>query len=303
MPSEVRRYRGHVKPSAGASTQHPHGRELDELTAAIDRNAEVPVGLQLSWVLGARIRSGELEPGARLPGLRELARASGLNVNTVRAVYQRLEQQGLLESHQGRGTFVASTPRAPSAVGTIAADAALQAQATGVSPREVAAALYMAPPQDGPQRARGIATGAIGATSATGATEAVGATGATGAPGASHGDGAAHRRALRTQIAALERAIGVIEAEHPGVAPPPSDARPGGPRLLNAEELEQVRSTLVQRLASVQAAIDKRAASERAASERAASETEQSRAKQKTSATSPAPRPAQLGRRTRALPT
>lgn len=279
-----------MKPSAGADapyadTQQPHGgRELDELTAAVDRSAEVPVGLQLGWALGARIRSGELEPGARLPGLRELARASGLNVNTVRAVYQRLEQQGLLESRQGSGTFVASTPRAPSAVGTIAADAALQAQVTGVSPREVAAALYMAPPQDGARQARETATSTMGATRATGAT------------GASHGDGAVHRRALRTQIAALERAIGAIEAEHPGVAPLPGGARRGlGPRLLSAEELEQVRSVLVRRLATVQTAID-----ERAAADRAASETEQARIKQKASA-SPAPRA--LARPTRALPT
>src|SRR3981081_805334 len=76
----------------------------------------------------------------------EMAEASGLNVNTVRAVYQRLEQRGLIESQQGSGTFVASTPPRPWAVGTIAADAAREAEAIGVDPREVAAALYVAMP-------------------------------------------------------------------------------------------------------------------------------------------------------------
>jgi DNA-binding transcriptional regulator YhcF (GntR family) len=219
----------------------PDERRLDEFAAAIDRDAEVPIGLQLGWALSARIYDGELRPGQRLPGLRELAEASGLNVNTVRAVYQRLEQRGLIESQQGSGTFVASTFRRPSAVGTIAADAAREAEAIGVDPREVAAALYVAMPQDAP--------GEPGRDTADDADEQ-----AT--------DAVVRRRALRAQIATLERAIGEIEAEHPGVAPRPTATRRGpGPTLLSAEELEQVRSALVRRLADVQSAIDERAAS------------------------------------------
>jgi DNA-binding transcriptional regulator YhcF (GntR family) len=219
-------------------------RRLDEFAAAIDRDAEVPIGLQLGWALSARIYDGELRPGQRLPGLRELAEASGLNVNTVRAVYQRLEQRGLIESQQGSGTFVASTFRRPSAVGTIAADAAREAEAIGVDPREVAAALYVAMPQDAPGEPRRDTAGGAGEKA----------------------DGAvARRRALRAQIATLERAIGEIEAEHPGVAPRATATRRGpGPTLLSAEELEQVRSALVRRLAQVQGAIDERAAADAA---------------------------------------
>jgi DNA-binding transcriptional regulator YhcF (GntR family) len=219
-------------------------RRLDEFAAAIDRDAEVPIGLQLGWALSARIYDGEFRPGQRLPGLRELAEASGLNVNTVRAVYQRLEQRGLIESQQGSGTFVTSTPRRPSAVGTIVADAAREAEATGVDPREVAAALYVAMPQEAPvESERG--------TTSEAAEEGAGAV--------------ARRRALRAQIATLERAIGEIEAEHPGVAPRPTATRRGpGPTLLSAEELEQVRSALVRRLAQVQSAIDERAAADAA---------------------------------------
>ena len=43
---------------------------------AVDRDAEVPIGVQLAWALRARIRDGRFEPGQRLPGLRELAEAS-----------------------------------------------------------------------------------------------------------------------------------------------------------------------------------------------------------------------------------
>jgi DNA-binding transcriptional regulator YhcF (GntR family) len=218
-------------------------RHLDEFAAAIDRDADVPIGLQLGWALSARIYDGEFRPGQRLPGLRELAEASGLNVNTVRAVYQRLEQRGLIESQQGSGTFVTATPRPASAVGSIAADAAREAEAIGVDPREVAAALYVAMPRDAPN-------------------PALASTGSPGDDEEERAGAVARRRALRAQIATLERAIGEMEAEYPGVAPRPTATRPGpGPTLLSAEELEQVRSTLVHRLATVQEAIDERAAS------------------------------------------
>jgi DNA-binding transcriptional regulator YhcF (GntR family) len=250
-----KRYRGGVstQPHNAASTE----RRLDEFAAAIDRDAEVPIGLQLGWALSARIYDGELRPGQRLPGLRELAQASGLNVNTVRAVYQRLEQRGLLESRQGSGTFVAFTFRRPSAVGTIAADAAREAEAIGVDPREVAAALYVAMPQDAPGTASTPASDPAGAPANNPASaQTQSANGKTG------GAAAARRRTLRAQIATLERAIGEIEAEHPGVAPRPTATRRGpGPMLLSAQELEGVRSGLVRRLAQVQSAIDELAAS------------------------------------------
>ena len=234
-----KRYREDV--STSLDTPRSDERRLGEFGVAIDRDAEVPIGLQLGWALCARIHDGEFQPGQRLPGLREMAEASGLNINTVRAVYQRLEQRGLLESQQGSGTFVASTLPRPSAVGAIAADAAREAEAIGVDPREVAAALYVAMPQDasGPP-----ASGPAGEDMGDADEEAAGAL--------------AHRRALRAQIATLERAIAEMEAEHPGVAPRSTATRRGpGPTLLSAEELEQVRSALVRRLAQVQSAIDK----------------------------------------------
>src|SRR5271155_4194116 len=107
---------------------------------AIDREAEVPIGVQLAWALRSRVGDGRFKPGQQLPGLRDLAEMIGVNVNTVRAVYQRLEQEGLLDSRQGSGTFVASTPPRPSAIATIAADAARAAHETGGEPREGAAA-------------------------------------------------------------------------------------------------------------------------------------------------------------------
>ena len=117
--------------------------QLESLRIAIDRDAEVPIGLQIVWALRVRIHDGRFKPGQRLPGLRELAGATGVSINTVRAVYQRLEQERLIDNVQGRGTFVEPTPRKASSVATIVANAAREARETGVDPREVAAALYV----------------------------------------------------------------------------------------------------------------------------------------------------------------
>jgi GntR family transcriptional regulator len=195
---------------------------------AVDRNADVPIGVQLAWALRTRIGEGDFAPGQRLPGMRDLAEAIGVNLNTVRAVYQRLEQEGLIESQQGSGTFVAPSGPAGSAAGTIAATAARTARETGVDPREVAAALYVAP------------------ETAAGDDEQ------DGEPSPRE-----QRRRLREQIAAFESALGQIEAANPGVAPAASAMGLGaGPALLGTEQLEHVRTMLVRRLALVQATID-----------------------------------------------
>ncbi len=191
--------------------------ELEDLT--IDRAGEIPIGVQLAWALRARIGDGRLAPGQRLPGLRELAEMLGINANTARSVYQRLEQEGLIDSRQGTGTFVASVAQEPSAVGQIAADAARQARRTGVDPREVAAALYVTPSRH--------------PTTATQAGE--------------------RRRELRAQIAALEQTLSEIQSSHPGLIPAPSKpSRHAGPRLLSVEELERVRMELVRRIAAAE---------------------------------------------------
>ena len=203
--------------------ESPEMIEAGALDVAIDRDGELPIGVQLAWALRTRIGDGRFKPGQRLPGLRDLARATGVNVNTARAVYQRLEQEGLIESRQGSGTFVASGSCEASDVGVIAAGAARRARLAGVDPRAVAAALYVS-------------------SQPISETEQV---------------AAVRRGTLRTQITVLERALGELEATHPGLVPPSSTTRrDAGPRLLSAEELEQVRAGLVRRLASMQAAID-----------------------------------------------
>jgi DNA-binding transcriptional regulator YhcF (GntR family) len=74
---------------------------------SVDRDAELPLGAQLAARIRAGVRERELAAGHRLPSVRDLAEAAGVNVNTARAVYARLESEGLVRSEHGRGTFVA----------------------------------------------------------------------------------------------------------------------------------------------------------------------------------------------------
>jgi len=117
---------------------------LVDVGVALDREAEVPVGLQLTWALRSAIRAGRLAPGQRLPSARELADAVGVNVNTLRAVIARLEAEGYLDARQGTGTFVTASPPQRANLSGLVDDVARAAQHAGVEPRDLAGALYTA---------------------------------------------------------------------------------------------------------------------------------------------------------------
>jgi len=54
------------------------------------------------------IASGALTVGDQLPTVRQLAVDLSVNPNTVVRAYRELELSGLLETHQGTGTFVSA---------------------------------------------------------------------------------------------------------------------------------------------------------------------------------------------------
>jgi DNA-binding transcriptional regulator YhcF (GntR family) len=91
------------------------------LDLSVDRGAELPLGAQLAARIRAGVRERKLGPGDRLPSVRDVAEAAGVNVNTARAVYARLEAEGLVRSEHGRGTFVAGAAPGDDAAGDDAA--------------------------------------------------------------------------------------------------------------------------------------------------------------------------------------
>jgi DNA-binding LacI/PurR family transcriptional regulator len=72
----------------------------------VDPRPGVGIAVQISNGIALLIADGRFRAGDRLPSVRELAAQLGVNVNTVRAAYARLADDGLVETRQGVGTRV-----------------------------------------------------------------------------------------------------------------------------------------------------------------------------------------------------
>jgi DNA-binding transcriptional regulator YhcF (GntR family) len=200
---------------------------------SLDRASDIPLGTQLAWKLRGAIASGRLAPGDRLPGVRELAAEAGVNVNTVRSVYARLADQGVIVSQHGRGTFVGEVAARDELV-RLAERAAQEARESGIDPRELAALLYASPASQDQGRSPFL-----------------------------HGreDSATVRRELRESIERLEREQAELEvelavaADDPLRLPEPVKPSPArkriGARLLSTEELEAARDALAGHVAGL----------------------------------------------------
>lgn len=66
-----------------------------------------PLYRQVADAVKEAIAAGALQPGDRLPSVRELADRLGVSVITTRRAYLELEGAGYLRSRPGLGTFVA----------------------------------------------------------------------------------------------------------------------------------------------------------------------------------------------------
>jgi GntR family transcriptional regulator len=73
---------------------------------ALDLHTGVPVYRQLIDQVRAGVASGTLTSGDQLPTVRQLAVDLAINPNTVMRAYRELELGGMLETHQGTGTFI-----------------------------------------------------------------------------------------------------------------------------------------------------------------------------------------------------
>ena len=79
-------------------------------TFSVDSTSPTPIYAQLDRSIRAAIATGELESGAQLPTVRQLAVDLAVNANTVARVYAQLERDGMLETRRGVGTFVRESP-------------------------------------------------------------------------------------------------------------------------------------------------------------------------------------------------
>jgi GntR family transcriptional regulator len=74
----------------------------------LDLHSGVPAYRQIIDQVRGGIASGSLAVGDQLPTVRQLAVDLSINPNTVVRAYRELELGGLLETHQGTGTFISA---------------------------------------------------------------------------------------------------------------------------------------------------------------------------------------------------
>jgi GntR family transcriptional regulator len=73
----------------------------------LDRSSPIPYYFQLQQILRELIEQGELTEDERLPGENQLCESFEVSRTVVRQALGELENEGLVERHKGRGTFVA----------------------------------------------------------------------------------------------------------------------------------------------------------------------------------------------------
>jgi LacI family transcriptional regulator len=87
-------------------------------TFRLDFRSDVGIAAQIRTRIAFLIADGEVKAGERLPPVRDLARQLGVNVNTVRSAYAKLDADGLVRTRHGVGTVVldARAERLPAAL-------------------------------------------------------------------------------------------------------------------------------------------------------------------------------------------
>lgn len=78
----------------------------------VDTTDPTPVEVQLVRTIRSAVGAGLLEPGDRLPTVRQLAVELRVNANAVGRAYDELTRQGVLEERPGDGTRVRSAREA-----------------------------------------------------------------------------------------------------------------------------------------------------------------------------------------------
>ena len=111
----------------------------------LDYRDSRPIYTQIIDGLRQQITAGVLEPGDKLPSVRELALELAINPTTIQRSYRQLEMEGWIVTVPGKGCFVCAAPslrdREVERLLTIFDNAAAQLENLGLSREELAARL------------------------------------------------------------------------------------------------------------------------------------------------------------------
>ena len=77
----------------------------------LDHRENRPIYVQIMERFKEQISAGAMEPGDRLPSVRELAAELAINPNTIQRSYRQLEMEGWIVTVPGKVCFVCSDDR------------------------------------------------------------------------------------------------------------------------------------------------------------------------------------------------
>lgn len=80
----------------------------------LNTHSGVPAYLQIVQQVKQSLQVGILQPGDKLPTVKEVVAHVAINPNTVAKAYRELEMLGITEGRTGSGTFVKQRPAGPS---------------------------------------------------------------------------------------------------------------------------------------------------------------------------------------------
>ena len=79
----------------------------------LDYRDAKPIYTQIVENFQTQIAAGILQPGDKLPSVRELAQNLSINPNTIQRAYRELEAAGFIQTLPGKGCFVCGVTDTP----------------------------------------------------------------------------------------------------------------------------------------------------------------------------------------------
>jgi GntR family transcriptional regulator len=81
-----------------------------KLTLHLDFRSGLPIYTQVVNQIQSQLANGILKPGDQLPTVRALAEELRVNFNTVARAYRLLDEERIISTQQGRGTYITEIP-------------------------------------------------------------------------------------------------------------------------------------------------------------------------------------------------
>jgi GntR family transcriptional regulator len=110
----------------------------------VDLTSHRPVYLQIMEQVKQAVATGALKPGDQLPTVRQFAADQRVNFNTVARAYRLLDEEGIISTQHGRGTYILSPASAKEGkklkqqqLATLVEHFIEEAEKLGFSPQEV----------------------------------------------------------------------------------------------------------------------------------------------------------------------